>query len=220
MGKMRRPSRLVISQKWSPRLAYALGLIATDGCLSYPWYLIDLTSKDREQLDNFNRCLGTSFWIGSKSGGNGRQYLRIQFKNKTFYEFLVSIGLTPKKSKTLGELRIPPQYFWDLLRGEYDGDGSSYAYWDKRWRSSFMFYTCFVSASREHLDWLRSEIFKRIGVSGHVTHAKGNSIFQLKYAKSDSLKLLRKMYYAKEVVCLSRKRLKIERILDTVQAKP
>ncbi len=216
---MRRPSRLVISQRWTPELAYAIGLIATDGCLSYPWYLVDLTSKDREQLNNFNHCLGTTFVIGSKSNGKGQKCLRIQFKNKTFYEFLFTLGLTPKKSKTLGVLKIPPNLFWDFLRGSYDGDGSSYSYWDKRWRSSFMFYTGFVSASKLHIDWLRREIFHRIKILGHITHGKGYSIYQLKYAKSDSLKLLRKMYYSKNVICLSRKRLKIDKMLRIVGEK-
>src|SRR3989338_4542107 len=45
-----------ISESWSPELAYAVGLLATDGCLSPPGHLIDLTSNDREQLENFNRC--------------------------------------------------------------------------------------------------------------------------------------------------------------------
>jgi len=218
MGKRGPKPRRIFSEKWTPELAYAIGLLATDGCLSPPGHLIDLTSKEKEQLQNFIRCLGAPLNITAKFS-KGRKYLRVQFKNVIFYDFLVSVGLTPAKSKTLGPLKVPAKYFWDLLRGEYDGDGSSYAYWDKRWHSSFMFYTCFVSASRGHLDWLRDEVFKRIGILGHITHAEGYSISQLKYAKADSFKLLRKMYYSKGVVCLSRKRLKIERILATVGEK-
>ena len=52
-----------ISEKWSPQLAYAIGLLATDGCMSPPFSLIDLTSKDREQLENYRRCLGVDFQI-------------------------------------------------------------------------------------------------------------------------------------------------------------
>jgi len=222
MRKLGRPSKIFLSQVWRPELAYAVGLIATDGCLGSNAYSVNLTSKDSEQIDNFSKCLGVRFKVGKKGRGSQsiRKYFLVQFKNKEFYYFLISIGLTPRKSKTLGPLEIPPKYFWDFLRGVYDGDGSSYAYWDKRWRSSFMFYTCFASASRRHLEWLQRKIHKRIRVSGHITHAQGHSTYQLKYAKSDSLALFSKMYPSKKVMCLSRKRLKIERILSTVGTKP
>lgn len=221
MGKLGRPSKIFLSQTWRPELAYAIGLIATDGCLGSNSYSVNITSKDKEQIDNFSKCLGVQFKVGKKGSGSQivKKYFLVQFKNHDFYHFLLSIGLTPRKSKTLGVLKIPPRLFWDFLRGSYDGDGSSYAYWDKRWRSSFMIYTCFASASRPHIEWLQKEIFQRINVLGHITHAEGHSIYQLKYAKADSLALLRKMYYSKRVVCLSRKRLKIERILGTVGAK-
>lgn len=205
-----------IAETWRPELAYAVGLLATDGCLARNQKLIDLTSKDREQLENFVRCLGVPFPIVNKVGGNGKTYLRVQFKSVYFYDFLLSVGLTPAKSKTIGVLAIPQDLFWDFLRGAYDGDGSSYAYWDRRWRSSYMFYTEFVSASKRHVDWLQREIYVRLGIRGHITHGRGASTYQLKYAKAESLKLLRKMYPTRGSVCLSRKRLKIEKILGTV----
>lgn len=216
MGARGPKPRKVFSTDWSANLAYAIGLLASDGCLSPPFSLIDLTSDDREQLENFIRCLGIPLNITQKSGGNGKKYGRVQFKNVLFYEFLLSIGLTPKKSKTIGPLAIPPELFWDFLRGLYDGDGSSHAYWDPRWKSSYMFYTIFVSASDRFIDWLRKEISTRTGRVGHTTRDKRGSICQLKFAKKDSLIVLRSMYYSTDVVSLSRKRLKVEGILRIV----
>src|SRR3989344_7282414 len=100
MGKRGPKPKKIIDTKWSANLAYAIGLIATDGCLSNDNLLIDLTSKDKEQLLNFSKCLGTNFKIGIKWSSGGREYLRVQFKNRIFYNFLLSIGLTPRKSLT------------------------------------------------------------------------------------------------------------------------
>ncbi len=76
-----------------------------------------------------------------------------------------------------------------------------------------MFYTEFISASKKHIEWLRKSIESALKIKGHVTKAKNDSIYQLKYAKTESLKLLPKIYYNGSVVCLSRKRKKIERAL-------
>src|SRR3989344_3705370 len=206
-----------ISETWSSNLAYAVGLLATDGCLSPPFSLIDLTSKDTEQLENFRRCLGVELKITKKHAG-GREYLRIQFKNVLFYNFLLSIGLTPAKSKTLGALKIPDEFFFHFLRGVFDGDGSTYSYWDPRWKSSFMFYLCFASPSKTFIDWLPGNIEKHLSVRGHITSAKKkNFYYQLKYAKRDSLIILRRMYRdAPKGTYLSRKHLKILRMLAIV----
>jgi hypothetical protein len=208
-----KPKELV-NTKWRPELAYAIGLIATDGNLSKDGLLIDLTSKDREQLENFSKCLGVKFKISNKSSGSGIKHKRIQFKNRIFYDFLVSIGLTPRKSLTMSKLDIPPKYFFDFLRGCFDGDGCFYSYYDPRWRSSHMFYLEFASASLEHVVWLQREIKKRINVLGHITRKKEKVFFQLKYAKKEALEIIKKMYYSPSVVCLSRKKLKIQKALE------
>jgi hypothetical protein len=204
----------IINTNWRPCLAYAIGLLATDGCLAKDNLLIDLTSKDREQLENFSKCLGVRFTIGLKRNGTGQESSRIQFKNRLFYDFLLSIGLTPKKSLTMGELAIPKKYFFDFLRGCFDGDGTFYSYWDKRWKSSHMFYLEFVSASRRHIDWLQYEIEDRLGAKGHIVCDGKFSTYQLKYAKREALEIIGKMYYTPRVVCLSRKKLKIRKALE------
>lgn len=215
MGKRGPKPRKIIDTEWSENLAYAIGLIATDGYLSVNGLLVDLTSKDREQLENYSKCLGVKFKIGSKCNSNGDKSLRIQFKNRLFYNFLLSIGLTNKKSLTMGKLKIPDKYFFDFLRGCFDGDGCTYSYWDPRWRSSFMFYLEFSSGSRIFVDWLRRQINKKLIARGHVTVTKKkNPNYQLKYAKKEALEIINRMYYNRHVVCLSRKWEKIKKTLE------
>ncbi|TSC78718.1 MAG: Uncharacterized protein G01um101429_674 [Parcubacteria group bacterium Gr01-1014_29] len=204
---------------WSPEFAYAIGLITTDGCLSRDGRHVDLTSKDREQLITFLDCLGVTSNISLKtSGSSSRTYPRVQIGDVLFYNFLVSIGLTPAKSKTLGRVNIPDEYFFDFLRGAFDGDGTFYSYYDPRWKSSFMFYTSFVSASSQYLQWLRGELFNRLGINGHVSGdgRKKISVSQLRFAKEESLKVLRAMYYKNNIPYLRRKKLKIDKALRTI----
>ncbi len=216
MGKRGPKPRKTIDTNWRSELAYAVGLLATDGCLSKDNLLIDLTSKDQEQLENFSKCLGIKFYIGSKLSSTNNECLRIQFKNRFFYDFLLSIGLTPVKSKTLGKIGIPRQFFFDFLRGCFDGDGCFYSYWDPRWKSSHMFYMTFASASRTHIEWIREEIHDHIGSGGHISKSqRKGSIYSLRYAKKESLDIINKMYYNPKVVCLTRKKNKIFEALET-----
>lgn len=200
--------------KWSPNFAYAIGLLVTDGNLSSDGRHIIFVSKDKEQLHNLMKAFNISVAIGStKSGATGELTTRIQFGDVLFYKFLLSIGLTPNKTKTIGVIQIPKEYFFDFLRGHFDGDGSFYSYWDPRWRSSFMFYTVFISASKNHIQWLRESIYKFLKIKGHIAKNVNEPVYYLRYAKAESLKLLSKLYYNPDVICLYRKRIKIEKAL-------
>ena len=219
MGKRGPKPKGKVKIEWSPDFAYAIGLLATDGNLSPDGRHISFTSKDVELVELYQKVLRIKVHIGKKSSGSEKEklYSVVQFGDVLFYQFLLEIGLMPKKSKILGRIKIPKDLFFDFLRGSFDGDGCTYSYWDPRWRSSFMFYTTFVSASEKHILWLQREVYRRIKVVGHITGGKENvSVFQLKYAKADSLKLLRKMFHSKKLPHLTRKRLKIEKMLSIV----
>ncbi len=216
MGKRGPKPKGKVKIQWSPNFAYAIGLLVSDGNLSPDGRHIVFVSKDKDQLLNFMNALQIQVAIG-RVVSIDNLVKRVQFGDILFYHFLLEIGLMPNKSKNIGKIEVPAEYFFDFLRGTFDGDGCTYSYFDPRWRSSFMFYTTFVSASETHILWIREEIHKRLKIRGHVTKGKRKgSIFQLKYAKADSLKLLRKMYYKKKILSLSRKRLKIEKMLRIV----
>ena len=59
-----------------------------------------------------------------------------------------------------------------------------------------------------------NKIENRLQIRGHITGAGRGVLFQLKYAKKDSLKIIKKMYYSDAVVHLSRKKEKINKMLE------
>lgn len=199
------------SKNWSPKLAYAIGLLTTDGNLSKDGRHIDLTSKDIEQIKTFKRCLNLNNKIGKKSRSHEseKKYFQVQFGDVVFYKWLLSLGLTPKKSKTIGALKIPNRYFFDFLRGHFDGDGCFSAYWDKRWHSSYMFYMRFISASLKHIKWLKNTIYHLSGASGKIRQNSRSN--ELAFAKKASQILFDKMYYSENIPSLKRKLLKIKK---------
>ena len=219
MGKRGPKPKYLIPTKWNSGLAYAVGLLASDGSLSCDGRHIDLTSVDMDQLENFNKALGVKFNIGYKdrnSKSHSTAY-RVQISSVLFYQFLESIGFTRKKSLTIKKVELPDKYFFDFLRGLFDGDGYSYSYWDKRWASSFMFYVGFCSGSVVFVDWLREKICKLAKIKGHITKAKRENIYyQLKYSKYEAVRLVNFMYRGDKVIKLNRKYLKVMKVLGTM----
>ena len=98
-------------------------------------------------------------------------------------------------------------------------NGTFYSYWDPRWRSSFMFYTCFLSASKKHIDWIREKVFGFVRIKGHISKSKNDPVYRLSYGKKDTLTLVPNLYYSDDVVCLTRKREKIKFALDANKNK-
>ncbi len=206
------PKCKVIIQ-WSPQFAYAIGLITSDGSLSKDGRHISFTSKDRDLAELFKRCLGINNVIGRKARGSEweKKYFHVQFGDINFYRFLCSIGLMPAKSKRIGPLVIPDQYFFDFLRGCFDGDGCIYSYWDPRWHSSYMYYLDICSASFQFLVWLQQSIERLGGVKGRIQ--RSTRVLELVFAKQATKAILVRMYYAPALPMLRRKFIKSKQIL-------
>ncbi|MEK7277576.1 MAG: helix-turn-helix domain-containing protein, partial [Chloroflexota bacterium] len=207
-----------LEHEWSPELAYAVGLIVTDGNLSSDGRHLTMTSADYDLLQTFCNCLGLQVSIGKQGGSfdpTGIIY-RVQWGDVRFYNWLLDIGLMPAKSLQLGRLEIPDEYFADFLRGCIDGDGSIVTYDDHYniFKSEKYVYerlfVSIVSASRPFLEWAQATVDRLVGVRGALLLRNRGPryapISTLKYAKHDSIRLLKWMYYSPDVPCLARKR--------------
>lgn len=202
---MKRLSKVKI--EWSPAFAYAIGLLATDGNLSPDGRHLNLTTKDEELALQFKECLHLTNKIGRKSRGGDladKKYYVIQFGDKNFYEYLVSIGITPAKSKTLHRLDIPQKYFIDFLRGCIDGDGTIGAH--RHPESKYpQLRIRLVSASKKFLEWIKQTTAVVTKIDGGWIETDNKGLNVLAYAIKDSVKLLSFLYYPNVEYYLKRK---------------
>ncbi len=206
-----------IKPDWNDEFAYVIGVIATDGNLANNLRHIRITSKDLEMVNNCRKILKIENKISRNSRGQskGKQYYMLQFGDRNFFDFLLSLGLTPSKSKTISELKLPTQFFPSFLLGCIDGDGSISI--SKHPESSQLQYKLRIcSASNKFLEWIlkMSHILFKIK-GGSISKGPKSSIYTLTFGKNDSIRIL-KMIYFKNMLCLSRKRKIAMKILGRV----
>ena len=165
-------------------------------------------------IDNLKKSLKLKNKIGkyARGGEKEKRYYFVSFGDIFFYKFLNEIGLTSAKSKTIKSVRVPDSYFSDFLRGLFDGDGSFYTYWDKRWPNSFGFKLSFASASVNFVNWLKEKLTELYGVKGYFH--KGAGVMNLEYTKGDTKKLFSIMYHSNNILFLKRKYFKIKTAIE------
>ena len=191
-----------------------------------------MRSSDIDLLETFRSCLDIKNKIG-QSHNDGyaiKPSYRIQFSNVQLYNWLIRIGVTPVKTYTLGEIKIPNIYFRDFLRGHLDGDGSIFSYIDHYniykgvTYTNRRVYTKFISASENHIRWLYNKINQLADLKGALlckNSPRPNRVpmWEIKFAKKESLKLLQWLYYQPNLPCLKRKNLLAKRLINFITSQ-
>lgn len=111
-------------EKWSHDMAYVLGFIVADGNIHDHGYAvqIDVSPKDIAVLEFIRDQITPDYVI--KTSGRGTE-VRWYPSSSVLKQSLMKHGVIPRKT---GKERVPPslpsKYFWDFVRGYFDGDGS------------------------------------------------------------------------------------------------
>lgn len=202
------------SIEWTATLAYAVGLLATDGCQTDGRHLA-FPSADRELVETLLRCLGKANRISEIRSRNGNVYYKTQIGDVAFCRWLAGIGIGPRKSRTIGGIDVPDCHLVPLMRGLLDGDGSiinKVARADTKRRDDYYWEylrTQFVSASRAHLEWVRGRALDVLGLDGYIALQRGrdgrHDRYTLRFGKRASLVLLPLLYADRDAPCLTRK---------------
>jgi hypothetical protein len=173
--------------------------MATDGNLSGDRRHLNIKSKDRQLLETVRACLSVTAAITRSRSGAGAWYWQLQWGDRALYDWMMGIGLTPAKSRSLGPLEVPDHLFRDFLRGCIDGDGSIGTYVD-RWhtpRNPAYIYRrlvgALVSASPRFVSWIRDSLRRLCGVNGSLYVKRSpsrNPVWCLKFGARESKTLL------------------------------
>ena len=203
----------------SEKLWYLVGIIASDGCLSPDGRHIDITAKDPNFLKIIQTGCGVQGAIckkyGSFFGKEGQKTFayRIVIGSKSFYNFLIYINLTPRKSKIIDKLKIPNENFHDFLRGVIDGDGSICC-WRHPTNGVEQWILKVSSGSENFLMWLQNKVEDLYGLVGVVHRSYNDSVHIIKFGKMAAQELL-KICYSNASLALPRKLKRARQCIQT-----
>lgn len=179
-------------KKFSRNMAYILGYIAADGCISDKNLIFGC--KDREILEKINKELNSNIKIRQKG-----KYCILSFTSKKMLNDLNGLGITSRKTFTLKPLNIPKKFHSDFIRGFFDGDGC-FAYH----RTLNTYKSMITNASEEILKWIHKSLPTK---KGTVYKRKNTNCYELRYRFEDTLILGEFLYkyLNNETIFLKRK---------------
>jgi intein-encoded DNA endonuclease-like protein len=198
-------------------MAYVLGFIFADGniiCTKRNTWFWSIQITDKEILKKIKNEINSAHVISErKKKDNCKQVYRLQIGSKDMCKDLLSLGLTPRKSKTISFPEIPKKYFSDFLRGYFDGDGGVWVGPKNKIRGSktYLISTFFTSGSIDFLISLKNVLEKKGLLGGSLV--KKERGFDLKYSVKNSLFLYKIMYNGKCSLFLKRKKEKFEKFI-------
>lgn len=193
---------------WNNDYAYYLGLVYSDGSLSEKNHSITIELKSDETEEKLLLELKNKIGFGNiyhRTREITRWEKDIIFSttmyvisNISFYNDLVKLGLSTKKSLNILFPEIPDKYLSDFVRGYFDGDGSiSYT---RSYLSSF------TSGSKIFLEKLLEILKAVINVkNGHIYSKKDTNSHSLSFSHHDSILLREYIYQNPNCLKLDRK---------------
>ncbi len=198
---------------WTPEMSYVLGFIAADGSLEDASYIkgkyLRLYSSDGEIIEKIKRVMRSEHRVVVTNPppflSRGKKYERkekymLRIGSHEIFDDLVSLGLTPRKSKTMKFINVPFKYLPHFIRGYLDGDGCI-SYYRKKARLAVVF----TSGSKLFLEGLLLAISKLCGARKHKISFSSRA-FQIRYSTREAIRLLEVIYGSiSEDLFLSRK---------------
>lgn len=180
---------------WSVEMAYVLGFVLTDGCVSGNSFYI--AQKEPEILERIGSVMKSNYPI--RKTRNGKSYLHtLIISRKEMVEDLSALGIGEKKSLTVAFPDIPAEYLPHFIRGVIDGDG---------WVQDRGYVANVTSGSKSFADGL----CRALQLSGFNSDIKNQSgAWRIWVRGKDDIRRLAEWLYADAgVLFLERKRIRM-----------
>tara|TARA_B100001778_G_C18448593_1_gene565658 strand:+ start:217 stop:846 length:630 start_codon:yes stop_codon:yes gene_type:complete len=205
-------------------MAYVLGFFAADGSMvknSRGACFIEFHVTDIEILEKIRVAMESDHKISVRLPRHKKwkTSYRLQIGSKDMFNDLQSLGFSQTKTKIIRVPQVPYNYFWDFVRGYFDGDGcitsGTYKVKDRK-NPRFTYKTSFTSGSLGFLEDLK-KIFKERGIASFIYTKKQNKKeigYDLVLSHRSSLALYGYMYNNRcHSIYLERKKKIFDRII-------
>jgi hypothetical protein len=175
---------------WSLEMAYVLGLIITDGCITDQG-TISLSMNDREVLEKVKLAMGSEHPIVLSKHQEGSYHFK--FAREDIVNDLVKLGIGSRKSLTVKFPQVPDVFMADFIRGVFDGDGSVFFRKDNR---KYPLVTSFCSGSKDFIIGIEIHL-QKLGLPKRNIYeqkTKNGFFYNIKFSHKDSQKLFNILY--------------------------
>lgn len=193
--------------------AYIIGFTMADGCVRVDKnryrILYTLQLQDVEILNFIKNEIVPNANI--KYYRDNEACLR--FNSQVLLEDLGNFGVIQRKSGKERLLNISKEYFYDYLRGLFDGDGTVGIY-DKKGLKSKDYKVGIYCSNLTFLEELRDFEGNNLGNISNSKQPNGNSFYCWKIGKMSEIKFLYEKFYNNECFALDRKKIKMKEIVD------
>lgn len=200
---------LTLFDAWSSSRAYLIGAMAADGCICSNGYFATFWSCDLEFAQIVQRLLGERAHIGRRYPKRAKlPTYCVSLSSKVMVARLVADGIHPKKSKTITFPYIPKAFFWDFIRGLFDGDGTV----EQSGQLS-------ITTGSEKLACSLVAEFKARGLSAGKRSPLSDGNWRIGLDKPSSVSAYTEMYHAGAIEWLERKRETMESRLSKLDTR-
>ena len=181
--------------EWSPKMAWVLGLIFTDGDMSIGpngSFMVGISSTDYELLEKVRDAMESQHIIQTKKQTLGGSIYRLVWYRTLMSQDLLRLGITPKKSLTMTYPDVPSGLERHFIRGLFDGDGSVFI--EPRSKSSPL-RVHYVCGSKQFIVSLEEQLHILAGLRKQTIYSRPTQTsYYFKYAHEDSLNFFRFVY--------------------------
>lgn len=200
-------------KKQSNNMAYILGFLAADGCVSKKENKISLllSVKDEEILEKIKKEVNSTRELKRYEGKTGTVTNFIVYSS-SWKKDLSCFSIIPEKTfKLLPPEHLMKEYWLDYIRGFFDGDGSV-----SEVNGTIQFKI--GSASKSILDWIRGYLATEYGICNKgLSYQKlesGKDFWNLLYYGDNTKALYQLLYKNSNTLRLERKYNKFTQLYD------
>ncbi len=177
---------------WSDKMAYVLGLIITDGCISKGKgrsYSVSLDMNDLSLLKKVRKIMKSTHKITPSKHQKG--LYMFHFAREKLTKDLFHLGIGPRKSKTVKFPDVPDKHLRHFIRGIFDGDGS--VYFNPRSTKNPLL-ASFVSGSKAFIYKLEEKLVNLGLAKRKIYNYPPSESYEIKCSHQDSIKLFHILY--------------------------